>query len=164
VLYKKQKDGKRKKKVVIHFDWEKSQAQYSNFGEKREPIAIPPETFDPLSLFYAFRLVELKEIHELKKTVTDGKKCVVGRAKVVRREKISLASGIYDTFLVEPDLKEIGGVFAKSKNAKLKIWVTADHKRIPVRIESEVKVGSFVAELISFEMGGKRAGAGKEVK
>jgi hypothetical protein len=53
--------------------------------------------------------------------------------------------------LVEPDLKHVGGVFKKSKNAKLRIWVTADARRIPVKIESEVIVGSFVGELVSAE-------------
>jgi len=154
VLYREQKDGKRKKRVVIHFDRRKNRAQYSNFGEKMAPIDILPETLDPLSVFYSFRLHELKDVHELKRSVSDGKKCIIGKAKIVGRERITVSSGVYDTFLAEPDLKDIGGVFAKSKNAKLKIWVTADEKRMPVRIESEVRVGSFVAELVSFETGG----------
>jgi hypothetical protein len=57
--------------------------------------------------------------------------------------------GIFDTYLVEPDLKDIGGVFRKSKNAKLEVWVTSDNRHIPVKIKSKVIVGSFVAELIS---------------
>jgi len=31
----------------------------------------------------------------------------------------------------------------------MEIWVTADDRRIPVKIKSKVKVGSFVAELIA---------------
>ena len=57
----------------------------------------------------------------------------------------------YNAFLIEPDLKDVGGVFEKSKDAKIKIWVTADHRRIPVRFESKVVVGSFVAELVAAE-------------
>jgi hypothetical protein len=52
---------------------------------------------------------------------------------------------------VEPNLEHIGGVFKKSKDAKLKIWVTADSRRIPVKIKSKVAVGSFVGELMSVE-------------
>jgi hypothetical protein len=55
------------------------------------------------------------------------------------------------TPLLEPDLEHIGGVFEKSKNAKLMVWVTADEARIPVKVKSEVIVGSFVAELIKVE-------------
>jgi len=75
----------------------------------------------------------------------------MGEATVIKREKITVADRTYDTFLVEPDLKHIGGVFEKSKKAKLEIWVTADTQKIPVKIKSKVIVGSFVAELISAE-------------
>ncbi len=47
------------------------------------------------------------------------------------------------------ELKHIGGVFEKSKNAEIKVWVTADTRRIPVKIKSKVVVGSFIGELIS---------------
>ncbi len=151
ILYKKQKEGKTKKNVLVNFNWEKQEAQYSNFGEKRKPISILPGSFDPLSIFYAFRLHDPKENAEIEMAVTDGKRCVMGKAKVIKREKIKVASGTYDTYLAEPDLKNIGGVFKKSRGAKLEIWVTADTKRIPVKIKSKVIVGSFVAELISAE-------------
>jgi hypothetical protein len=148
-LYKKKNRGRRKKDIVVNFDPEKRQAQYSKNGKKKKPISIKPGSFDPLSVFYAFRFFSLKENTVLEVPVTDGKKCVMGKAKVIKRETIVVESGTYDTYLVEPDLKHIGGVFKKSKNAKLRIWVTADSRKIPVRIESEVIVGSFVAELIS---------------
>jgi hypothetical protein len=151
LLYKEHKQGRRSKDVVIDFDWKKQEAQYSNFGKKRDPIAILPGSFDPLSVFYAFRFYDLHEQKVLRTPVTDGKKCVMGQAEVIKREKIRLPIGTYETFLVEPELKDIGGVYEKSKDATLKIWVTADRRRIPVRIESKVVVGSFVAELVSVE-------------
>jgi hypothetical protein len=149
ILYKKQKKGKRKKNVVVRFNWEKQKAHYSNRGKKEKPIAVKPGSFDPLSIFYAFRLYDLKVGTNIQIPVTDGKKCVIGKATVAKREKITVANRTYDTYLVEPDLKHIGGVFEKSKKAKLEIWVTADTQRIPVKIRSKVIVGSFVAELIS---------------
>ncbi len=151
ILYKETKEGKRKKKVVVHFNWEKGEAQRSNFGEKMAPVPIKPGTFDPLSVYYALRLHDLKENMELEKPLTDGKKWILGRARVVKREKVTVLTGTYDTYLVEPDLEHIGGVFKKSKDAKLQIWVTADHRRIPVKIKSKVAVGSFVGELMSVE-------------
>ena len=151
VLYKETKEGKRKKEVVVHFNWEKGEAQRSNFGEKSAPIPVKPGTFDPLSVYYALRLHDLRENMEIEKPLTDGKKWILGRARVVKREKVTVLSGTYDTYLVEPNLEHIGGVFKKSKDAKLQIWVTADARRIPVKIKSKVAVGSFVAELMSVE-------------
>jgi hypothetical protein len=151
LLYRQRRDGKRKKAVTVHFDWEKKEAQYTNYDEKNPPISILPGSFDPLSVFYSFRLMPLKEAMELQAPVTDGKKCVLGRAKVIKRETIRVREVSYDTFLVEPNLEHIGGVFEKSKDAKLLVWVTADEACIPVRVKSEVIVGSFVAELIRVE-------------
>jgi hypothetical protein len=74
-------------------------------------------------------------------------------ARVVRRETISVPGGVYDTFVIEPDLKHVGGVFEKKKDAKITIWVTADERRIPVKIASQVAIGSFVGELVSAEHG-----------
>jgi hypothetical protein len=151
LLFKESKQGKRKKRVLVEFDWKRNEARYSNFGSKLAPIPILPGSFDPLSVFYAFRLHPLKEGLEFKSPVTDGKKCIMGHGRVIRRESIEVAGKIYDTFLVEPDLEHIGGVFKKSRNAKLQIWVTADKRRIPVRVKSKIVIGSIVAELVSLE-------------
>ena len=149
VLYKKTQDGRTKRRVTVNFDWEKLQARYSNLDERQDPISIRPGSFDPLSVFYALRPFQLKEGEELKATVTDGKKCITGAAKVIRREKIEVRDTVYDTFLVEPDLEQLADVFEKLKGAKMQIWVTADGASVPVRVKSEVIVGSFVAELVS---------------
>lgn len=149
VLYKKTQDGRTKRRVSVNFDWEKLQARYSNFDERAEPISILPGSFDPLSVFYALRPFQLKEGEELKAAVTDGKKSIVAKARVIQREKIKVRDTVYDTFLVEPDLEQLAGVFEKLKNAKFQIWVTADGASIPVRVKSEIFVGSFVAELVS---------------
>jgi hypothetical protein len=151
LLYTKHQDGKRHRRVTVNFDWEQDKARYSDIGEKHEPIPILPGAFDPLSVFYAFRLFELREGLTLQLPVTDGKKCVIGKATVIKREAVRVKGTSYDTFLVEPNLEHLGGVFEKKRDSKLKIWVTADGTSTPVRIESEVIVGSFVAELVSRE-------------
>ena len=153
LLYTKRQDGKRHRRAKVTFDWEKNKARYTDINEQRKPVSIPPGSFDPLSVFYAFRLFELREGLVLELPVTDGKKSIIGKATVIRRETIQVRGTSYDTFLVEPDLEHMGGVFEKKKDSKLKIWVTADGTSTPVRIESEVVVGSFVAELVSMEPG-----------
>ena len=151
VLYKKkQHEGSRKRDVVVNIDWRKNQAQYSNFNNKLIPIDLLPGSFDPLSAFYFMRLLDLKN-EVLKRPVTDGKRCVIGKATVIKRETIKVESNTYDTYLIEPELKHIRGVFEKSTNATIQIWVTADRRHIPVKIKSRVVVGAFVGELVSAE-------------
>ena len=148
-LYHKKKAGSRKRDVVVRFDWDAGRAAYEAFGTRTHAVDLAPGAHDPLSVFYYFRLHDLRVGGVIEAPVCDGKKCVQGRARVVKRETITIAGGTYDTFLVEPDLAHIGGVFEKSRDAKLEIWVTADSRRLPVKIRSKVVVGHFVAELVS---------------
>lgn len=146
---KKQREGSYKRDVVISFDWVRNQAQYENKGKKKDPIPLLPGSFDPLSAFYYIRQMEMKPGVKISQPITDGKKNVVGEVKVAKRETIKVDGKSYDTFLIIPDLKHVGGVFKESENAKMQIWVTADSRHIPVKLKSKVVVGSFVGELIS---------------
>ena len=148
---KKQREGNYKRDVVVYFDWVLNQAQYENKGKKKDPISLMPGSFDPLSAFYFIRGMEMKSGSKISQPITDGKKNVIGEARVVRRETITVEGKSYDTFLVIPELKHVGGVFKESENAKIHIWVTADHRRIPVRLKSKVVVGSFVGDLVNAE-------------
>ena len=152
LLYrKKQREGRHKRDVSVRFDWHRSRAHYYSEGRHKKTVTLQPGTFDPLSVFYAFRLHSLTNALEVEAPVTDGKKCVIGRARVIKREKVKVRAGEFDTFLVEPDLQHIGGIFERGKNAKLHLWVTADARRIVVKAKSKVAVGHFVAELVSTE-------------
>ena len=146
---KNQREGRTKSDIIVKFDWDKYQASYSNFGKQKPPVSIFPGTLDPLSVLYFARLQDLDQIEVISVPVTDGKKCIIGKANIVKRENITMESGLLDTYLLEPDIEEIGGIFEKVKNAKIRVWVTADDRRIPVRVESKVPIGYFTAELIS---------------
>jgi hypothetical protein len=151
IHYRKKKEGERKKEVTVTFDWEKMETQYIAAGEDWKPVPLIPGSFDPLSVFYAFRTHDLEVGKELLVPVSDGKTCVMGTARILKRERIKVKVGEYDTYLIEPDMKDIGGVFEKSPDANIKVWVTADDNKIPLRFKSKVIVGSFVAELASVE-------------
>ncbi len=144
---KKQQEGRHRRDIVVSFNWDRSQAEYSNFGKKQRPVAIVDGTFDPLSILYAYRLMPLKEHAVVEVPVSDGKKSVMGKVRVTGREKIRVKDQDYSTFVLEPDLKDLGGVFRKSKGARVRIWVTDDERRVPVKLTSKVAVGYFVAEL-----------------
>jgi len=146
---KKQHEGSTRRDITVSFDWEAMTAQYANQGETREPISISDGTFDPLSIFYWFRLMGMTVDSRIRRSVTDGKKCILGMADVVRRERVRVPAGTFDTFLIEPDLARVGGVFEKSPNAKIQLWVSADRWCLPVKLKSTVIVGSFSGELVS---------------
>jgi len=147
----KQQEGTTQRDITVIFDWKKKEAQHTNYNEKRPAIPIRSGTFDPLSVFYFARLKGLTPGTVFERWVTDGKRCVVGKGIVVRREKIRLNGRPVDTILFEPDCKEVRGVFEQSPGAKIEVWLTDDSRKIPVRIKSKVIVGSFIGELVSVQ-------------
>jgi len=149
LLYKKkQHEGSTRRDVVVNFDWKNRQVQYTTAKENKTALAVLPGAFDPLSAFYYARLFDPEKHKLIERPITDGKKCVIGKVTVVKREKIKVGKKVYDTYLIMPELKHVGGVFKKSKNAKIKLWITADERRLLVKIKSKVIVGSFIGELV----------------
>jgi hypothetical protein len=155
LLYKKIQSGKDKKEVMIQFDWEAATATYSNFGGKRDPIKIPLNTFDPLSAFYKMRVFNFETDQNLSFPVTDGKRYFTQKGHVVKKEKITLATGTtHDTYVLYPRVNHFSGVFKKSENPTVKAWLTADDRKIPVRIKVKVFIGSVIFDLVSVKYGG----------
>lgn len=153
LLYKKNHNGKSVNEVTTEFDWDKKEAKYVNMGNAEDPIRIEDNTFDPLSVFYAFRIGQPDKNNEIQVMVTDGKKVIHAAGKILKKQKIKVAGKSYNTLLVQPEIEGVSGVFKKTSDSKLRIWVTDDIKRIPVRIKSKVTVGSFIADLVSYTPG-----------
>ena len=153
VFYRKEQNGSRGlKREEVRFDWVNSQAQYRGKSKTHAPIALRPGSFDPLSAFYFARMAISKNTPLVKRPVTDGKKSFIGNTSLVGRETVTLADGRrYRTLVLEPEMGLLGGVFKESKDAKMRVWVTDDEKRIPVQIKAKVSVGHFIGELVSAE-------------
>jgi hypothetical protein len=151
LLYKKdQSEGDYVRHYLVRFDRNGNVAYRYSKGALKNAVLIPFGTFDPLSMLFLFRTKSLHVGMEFAAPVTDGEKSVTGTAKVVRREHLSTKAGEFDTLLVEPDVRNIGGVFRKSPDATLQVWITDDARRIPVRVKSKVAVGHFSMELTGY--------------
>lgn len=152
LLYKKdQNEGRTKRNIKVDFDWTKNKSTYMSTGSKPKVIDQKPWTFDPLSIFYYTRLLDLQKIEDLVHPVTDGKKNMMGVLRVTGRETVTVPAGTYETLVLEPDLLKVEGVFSKKPKAKTKLWVTNDERRLLVRLASQATIGSFVAELVAVE-------------
>ncbi|MBU0681060.1 MAG: DUF3108 domain-containing protein [Proteobacteria bacterium] len=150
---KKQREGSSNQDVAVRFDTDKQTAQYHNLKkeEPRPSLVIPAGTFDPFSVIYYCRLFDFSVAKMVERPVTDGKKSVLGRLENRGRQTLIIDDTSYDTFLIEPDIKDVGGVFKKSDDANILIWMSADQRCIPVKLKSKVIVGSFTAEMISYQ-------------
>jgi hypothetical protein len=64
------------------------------------------------------------------------------------KEKITVAAGTFNCFIVEPLVVE-GGLF-KSEGSII-IWLSDDELKIPVKVKTKVLIGSIDAELTKYE-------------
>lgn len=148
ILYKQRTESKHPRDIIVTFDWGKREATRSNFGEKSTPVRILPGTFDPLALIYILRLQDLKENSVIEIPVTDGQTNYAVKATVGKRDTIEIQGEMYPAFEVTPDMERLESIAKKSENPLLKVWYTADEKKIPLRMRSRVGVLSFVFELV----------------
>ena len=148
-----QREGDREREVVVEFENSPHTVRYENRlnGDSREAIPVPAGTWDPMSITYFVRSLPLAVGDEMIIPTTNGKKLYLTRVEVKKRERKNFKSGKRDAFLIEPDIEDLGGVFRKSKNAAVRFWFSADDLHLPLRMESEVAVGKFWAELVRIE-------------
>jgi hypothetical protein len=149
ILYKKRAESKHPREIIVNFDWDKYEAMHTNFGEKSSPIGILPGSFDPLALLFILRLQDLKENSVIEIPVTDGHINYWVKATVGKRDIIQIQGKMYHAFEITPDMDRLENIVEKSKNPQLKIWYTADEKKIPLRIRSNLGLVSFVFDLVS---------------
>ena len=70
---------------------------------------------------------------------------------VVKKQMIRTSFGKRESIMIEPELKQVRGVFRRSKKAKLSVWFGTDSRVLPWKGASKVIVGAFTGELIAFE-------------
>ena len=119
---------------------------------KGKSVAVPLPIFDPISLMYYVRGLDLTpgRTHEFT-IVADGKVYRVA-AVVGNRETIGTPAGTFHTIVVEPKMESSAGMF-KDEQKRLLIWYTDDARHIPVRIRSELKIGSITVSLRGMKSG-----------
>jgi hypothetical protein len=76
--------------------------------------------------------------------VFDSRKLWNVEVQVLRRERIKTKLGEFDTLVIKPLMKS-EGIF--NRKGDVYIWLTDDKKRIPVKLESKVPIGSITATL-----------------
>jgi hypothetical protein len=70
--------------------------------------------------------------------------------KVLAREKVKVKAGEFDCFKIQPIL--LGEGLFKAKG-EVFIWVTADERRIPVKMKSKIFIGAISAGMVSYTPG-----------
>lgn len=139
------KEGTRSREYEIDFDHAAGRARYMDrkSGESAD-VRLEPETFDIYSSFYFVRHQDLVPGTSIQVRILDGRQVNRIEVRVLKREKIKVPAGEFRTILVEPMVKA-EGVFEGKRG--LRIWLTDDARRIPVKVQTKVTVGSVTALL-----------------
>ncbi|MEX0322312.1 MAG: DUF3108 domain-containing protein [Puniceicoccaceae bacterium] len=145
-----QKEGERNRDTQALFDPVSLKARYKNNsnGEEIGPVDILPGTFDPLGIVFFVRCLDFEVGDRLVVPTSNGKEFFYTFIKVVKKVERRFSLGRYEAYVLEPDIKDIGGVFKRSKNGMIRFYFSADEQKLPLRMESEVAVGKFWAELV----------------
>lgn len=130
------------------FFWNRWNHRDRGYTDTKKTVEIKFMSQDTLSALYYIRTVPLPEGAMVSMPVVSEGRCWEAIATVVRREMMSTPLGKVQTIVIEPDTK-YEGVLKKSGTSYL--WLTDDDRKIPVRLEAKVKIGSVVAKLKKVE-------------
>lgn len=139
------KEGKRTRDREITFYQARRIGRFHDrIGGEQVDVPIVENTFDIYASFYYVRCQPLESGKSFMIHVLDGKELRHIEVKVLKRERIKVPAGEFDTIQVRPLVKP-EGVF-EGKGGAL-IWLTDDSRRIPVKAQTKVRVGSVTAVL-----------------
>jgi len=139
------REGSRSKDDTTIIDERRRIATRRRPGKDTEEISVTKPIFDPLSLVYHLRDLDLTPGREHRFTLFADGKIYTLVANVTGRQTLETPAGTFQTVVVEPKMQG-GGIF-RDEDASLTLWYTDDARHIPVRIRSEVKVGTITANL-----------------
>jgi len=135
-------------KVDQDIDWDHNGGKL--VYEDGESLEMKPGARDVLAAMYYARTLPLAVGDSVRMPTHDNKKSYPIVLHVVREDRADTPLGKFDCWVVEPML-ETPGLF--NRTGTLKVWLTRDEERVPVIMQSEVKVGAITAVLIERQRG-----------
>ena len=111
----------------------------STLTSEDDVFQIDSEIRDPFSLFYYLRSIPLKVGQKLSFKTFDNGQFVDFHIIVHRKENVRVPAGRFRCLVIEPYRK--GKTLFKQKG-DMRIWLTDDERRLPVKIETKATFGS----------------------
>ena len=146
------REGNYKRDEWVTFDDENGH-YYGQVQKKEEPQIIADElkqqVLDMLTSLYYVRAKPLAVGQDVTFDIINRETQYPLVVKVLGKETVKTAAGKFDCWVVEPQFRGEGIFVAKGKS--LKVWLTDDKYRMPVKMAVEVFIGSVTAELLAYE-------------
>lgn len=137
------REGTYRRDFIAEFD----QVRHSAKTTDGASYPIPEYVHDIMSAFYYARTLDYSNMK-----VGDGVKLFNFykdqshelMVKFLGRQELEVEAGTFNTVVVEPLVKE-GGLF--KAEGRIVIWLTDDERKIPIRVNTKVVIGSIDTEL-----------------
>ena len=146
------REGGYRRDEWVTFDYENGRYE-GKIQKKEEPrdIAGPLDitVLDILTSLYHVRGQELVPGQDIVFDIINREKQYPLVVKVLKKEKVKTDAGTFDCVLVEPQLRG-EGIFV-SKGKSLKVWLTDDEYKMPVKMQVAVFIGSVSAKLLEYK-------------
>jgi hypothetical protein len=107
----------------------------------KKPVALSPFTQDALSAIYVLRAIPLKPGAAMSMPVSDSGKMYKVNVRIGNLEPVKTGIGTVNAYRITPTITDLQG---KPQNTRgLALWISDDARRLPVKMQAEVAVGSF---------------------
>ncbi len=145
-----QHEGSHRRNRETIFDREHGKVIYiDNIDKTRKEFAMGGKVlWDVISAFYYLRRQPLEIGKPVYISMFDSEKFLNTEVRILRRDRVEQGDGReVPSIVVEPVLTT-EGLF--KKEGEILIWLTDDERRLPVRMETKLKIGRVTAELKSY--------------
>ncbi|NOZ07800.1 MAG: DUF3108 domain-containing protein [FCB group bacterium] len=108
-------------------------------------VAFKGRLYDPFTIIYALRNENLLVGKTFHYSSYDNGKVKEIYVVVSEKQRMAVPAGIYNCFVIYP-ASENGKPLLKNKG-QMKVWISDDQSKLPIRIEQKTSVGSMLLEL-----------------
>jgi hypothetical protein len=145
-------EGRAKRDQEVEFEPTVGIARVADSKIPQARFDVGACALDVLSALFVVRIRGVAEGREPTLSIFDNGRRYGMLVRWRGRERLDLPPPFgdgYPTVIVEPLLVEGSGLFARK--GRLRVWLTDDARRVPVRMRSRVAIGSVSADLEGYE-------------
>ncbi len=130
--------------------WEKKYTKKNGEEEIKKSWDLLPFSQNAFSSIFYMRVFNWKIGKEYSFRVSDDEKNVVFKATAVAKEKIDTDAGEFQAIKIKADIFSRG---ALTTSHPLLLWISDDDRKLILRIEADIKIGSLVSEIVEIDKG-----------
>ena len=144
-------EGQRHQMKVTTFNNATRKATFEHVSAKsgKREFSVPPFTQDALSAIYVMRALPLKVGAKETIPVSTGGRSYRAQVTVVGTEALKTEAGPFQTFRLRTAVFDDAG----QPGRPIQLWISDTPARLPVKVQSELSVGSFILTLSAAKLG-----------